>query len=58
VLWQNHLGHANLFARLGEVFVPMIAATALYFGLSLRLKIGSAREMLELAMSRIRRQKT
>jgi putative peptidoglycan lipid II flippase len=55
VLWQNHLGHANLFSRLGEVFVPMLAATALYFGLSLKLKAGSAREILELALSRIRR---
>ncbi len=55
VVWQNHLGHANLFSRLGEVFVPMIVATALYFGLSLRFKIGSAREMLELVLSRIRR---
>lgn len=55
VVWQNHLGHANLLARLGEVFVPMIVATVLYFGLSLRLKAGSAHEILELALSRIRR---
>ena len=25
VLWQNHLGHAGLPVRLGEVFVPMTA---------------------------------
>ena len=34
-VWQSHLGHASFALRLGEVFVPMIAATALYFGLSL-----------------------
>jgi putative peptidoglycan lipid II flippase len=53
--WQSHLGHSNLALRLGEVFVPMIAATALYFALSIWLKAGSAREILELVSVRISR---
>jgi putative peptidoglycan lipid II flippase len=55
VVWQSHLGHSNLATRCGEVFVPMIAATAVYFGLSLWFKAGSAREMLELVAARARR---
>lgn len=52
VAWQSHFGHASFALRLGEVFVPMIAATALYFGLSLWLKAGSAREILEFVAAR------
>ncbi len=55
LVWQSHFGHANLVTRLGEVFVPMTAATALYFGLSLWLKAGSAREILEFVAVRARR---
>jgi putative peptidoglycan lipid II flippase len=55
VAWQNHLGHSNLALRLGEVFVPMTIATALYFGLSLLLKAGSAREIMDLIAARIAR---
>jgi putative peptidoglycan lipid II flippase len=51
--WQKNLGHSNLVLRLGEVFVPMIAATALYFALSLWLKAGSACEMLQLVAGRM-----
>jgi putative peptidoglycan lipid II flippase len=52
LLWQSHLGHSNLVLRLGEVFVPMISATAIYFGLSLWLKAGSAREIWQLVAAR------
>ncbi len=52
LLWQNHFGHASLGPRLGEVFLPMLLATALYFGLSLWLKVGSARELLHLVVAR------
>lgn len=54
-VWESHLGHADLALRMGEVFLPMIAATALYFGLSLWFNAGSAKEILELAAARIRR---
>jgi putative peptidoglycan lipid II flippase len=48
LLWQNHFGHDTLGARMGEVFLPMLLAAALYFGLSLWWKVGSARELLRL----------
>jgi len=52
LFWQNHFGHAGLMARLGEVFLPMLAAAALYFALSLWMKVGSARELLRLVFAR------
>jgi putative peptidoglycan lipid II flippase len=51
-IWQNHVGHATLPLKLGEVFLPMIAATALYFALSWWMKISSAREMIALVAAR------
>lgn len=48
VWWQGHFGHAALGARLGEVFVPMTIASAVYLALGLWLKIPSAGEMLRL----------
>jgi hypothetical protein len=44
-LWEMLLGHATLLRKLGEVFVPMILATAVYFGTSAWLHLGPAREM-------------
>jgi putative peptidoglycan lipid II flippase len=55
-LWTAHLGHGNLALRLGEVFVPAAAAVAVYGGIVLALKMPSAVEMLELALSRLRRR--
>ncbi|HEY3913081.1 MAG TPA: murein biosynthesis integral membrane protein MurJ [Verrucomicrobiae bacterium] len=55
LLWQNHLGHANLLLRLGEVFVPMITATIFYFAVSFWLKVSSATEILHLVLDKIRR---
>ncbi|MDB6026994.1 MAG: putative lipid flippase MurJ [Verrucomicrobiales bacterium] len=51
--WQTHLGHAKLAMKLGEVFVPMIFATLLYFGLTSWLKIPSAHDVLNLVMRRL-----
>jgi putative peptidoglycan lipid II flippase len=56
ILWQNHLGHDRLGPRLGEVFLPMILATAVYFGLSSWLKVGSAGEMLRILSARFYRR--
>jgi putative peptidoglycan lipid II flippase len=50
--WQNHFGHDSLGPRLGEVFLPMLLATGLYFGLSLWMKVGSARELLRIVAVR------
>jgi hypothetical protein len=40
------LGHTNVALRLGEVFMPMIAATSAYCALALLLKISFAREVM------------
>jgi hypothetical protein len=50
--WQNRFGHATLGQRLGEVFLPMLLAAALYFGLCLWWNVGSARELLRLVAVR------
>jgi putative peptidoglycan lipid II flippase len=52
LLWEGHLWHGNLLLKLGEVFIPMIAATAAYMALGLWLKIPSAGEMLQLLRRR------
>jgi putative peptidoglycan lipid II flippase len=46
ILWQAYFGNATLPQRLGEVFLPMIAATVVYFALGWMLKLSSAGEML------------
>ncbi len=51
-LWTTHLGHANLWLRLGEVFLPITLATAAYFALALWLKTGLADEMLAMLKNR------
>jgi putative peptidoglycan lipid II flippase len=53
LLWEGHLSHTTLLLKLGEVFVPMIAASAVYLALGLWFKIPSAGEMLRV----IQRQK-
>jgi len=50
VWWENHLGHARLALKLGEVFVPMIAASIAYLALGLWLKIPSAGEILRVML--------
>jgi hypothetical protein len=52
MLWQAYFGHASLLPRLGEVFLPMIAATIVYFALSWWMKISSVREMTSLIVTR------
>lgn len=46
--WDRHLGHANLFSRLGAVFVPIAAASLTYIGLCLWLRIPQANEIRNL----------
>jgi putative peptidoglycan lipid II flippase len=54
LLWQDHFGHASLLPRLGEVFLPMTAATAIYFAFSWWMNIPSAREMIGLVAARMK----
>ncbi len=44
---EQLLGHTGLSARLGTVFVPMALAGLVYWGLTLLLKVGPAREMTQ-----------
>jgi len=51
-LWLNHFGHATLALKLGEVFLPMTAAAALYFLLALWWRVPSAHEIAGLLWKR------
>jgi putative peptidoglycan lipid II flippase len=52
LLWLNHFGHVTLALKLGEVFLPMIAASALYCALTLWWKVPSARDIAEFVLDR------
>jgi putative peptidoglycan lipid II flippase len=54
LFWQNHFGHHSLLLKLGEVFVPMTAATALYFALTLWWKVPSAHDIANFLRARAR----
>jgi putative peptidoglycan lipid II flippase len=56
LLWQRTLGHGSVLMRLGEVFVPMIAATAAYFALTLWFKVPSAKDVLGVVSGRLGRR--
>jgi putative peptidoglycan lipid II flippase len=46
--WETRLGHAHFWLKLGEVFVPALGATALYFGVALWCRVPAAREALDM----------
>ena len=50
--WGLHFGHAGLWQRMGEVFLPMFAASLAYLGLSLWLRIPSAHDLIHLVIKR------
>ena len=52
LVWLKYFGHASLGLKLGEVFLPMIAASAVYFALSLWWKVSSAREIAGFLLAR------
>jgi putative peptidoglycan lipid II flippase len=41
-VWEGRLGHADLASRLGAVFVPMLAASVVYWGLALVCRVPQA----------------
>lgn len=51
--WELALGHASLTMKLGAVFVPLIAATLLYWGLAMALRVDSVREINALFVQRL-----
>lgn len=52
--WSGQFGHATLGAKLGEVFVPMLAATLLYFGAAFSLRVPFAHEVVAMIRKRLR----
>ena len=50
--WTSNIGHANKAACLGEVFVPAILASVVYFGLALLMRIHAAQEIFRLVFRR------
>jgi putative peptidoglycan lipid II flippase len=58
LVWLKHFGHESLALKLGEVFLPMTAASALYFALTLWWKVPSAREIAGFLLGRIKRVNT
>ncbi len=53
--WDAKLGHANLAAKLGAVFLPGALAGAVYWLLALGAKVPAAKEMSGLIRQRLRR---
>lgn len=53
--WENRFGHEHLWQRLGEVFMPMGAASVVYLGVTHWLKLPYSREFAGLIASRFRR---
>ena len=53
-LWQDRLGHGNLWLQLGEVFVPMIGATLIYFAIAFALKVPFAHDCVALVRRKLR----
>jgi putative peptidoglycan lipid II flippase len=54
-LWDKHLGHATLAAKLGMVFLPGGVAVLVYWLVALWLKVPATCEMTELACQRLRK---
>ncbi|TAK95095.1 MAG: murein biosynthesis integral membrane protein MurJ [Verrucomicrobia bacterium] len=53
--WESALGHGTLPLKIGAVFGPAIAASLVYWGIALLLRVSSAREMVALVTARLRR---
>jgi putative peptidoglycan lipid II flippase len=54
--WDRQLGNGSLWLCLGEVFVPMTAASVIYWGMTWWAHVPSAREIAALLLSRLRGQ--
>jgi putative peptidoglycan lipid II flippase len=52
--WANNIGHPTLWHRLGEVFLPMIAATLAYLLVGAWLKVPFVRDVLGIFRSTLR----
>jgi putative peptidoglycan lipid II flippase len=55
VLWDRQVGHGGWPQKLGAVFVPAGLAAPLYWGVTLWLRLTPARDILNLALEKIKR---
>ena len=53
-LWRRNLGYATFALRLGHVFVPMLLATAVYFGVSVFMGVGYAKDFFTLLRRKLK----
>jgi putative peptidoglycan lipid II flippase len=53
LLWETNIGHLTFTQKLGEVFVPMVCAGLIYWGVTLWLKVPGAQDILGLLRRRI-----
>jgi putative peptidoglycan lipid II flippase len=53
--WNRYFGHQTLRMRLGEVFVPMVLATGVYFAIAFLLRIPFAHDFVALLRKRVTR---
>ncbi|MDB6124329.1 MAG: putative lipid flippase MurJ, partial [Pedosphaera sp.] len=56
-VWERQIGHVGIWRRIGAVFVPMIAASLVYWGLALWLKVPPAMEIGGLIFKKLGRLK-
>jgi putative peptidoglycan lipid II flippase len=54
--WEKVIGHGNLAAKIGAVFVPMTLATIVYFSSAMLMKVASAREIFHLIIGKFIRR--
>jgi putative peptidoglycan lipid II flippase len=54
--WERHFGHAHLWSKLGEVFVPAGVAALLYFPLTYWSRVPAAHEFVALMRNRLLRE--
>jgi putative peptidoglycan lipid II flippase len=56
--WEHYIGGANLFERIGAVFVPIGAATVCYIGALLWMRVPQAHDILDLIRAKVGMKKT
>ena len=54
VWWNRLAGHASVWQRLGEVFLPMTVASALYWGVTASLRVPPALEIAGLVFGKLK----
>lgn len=54
-LWQWKVGHADIWMRMGEVFIPLTLGSAAYVGLAMALRVPYAKEIF--AAVRLKRKR-